>query len=135
MTKKILIVDDESHIRFLLEQTLEDFEDFDVEIEAVENGQLALDSIADEKPHLMFLDVMMPLVNGFEVCKNVKGNPDTKDIFVILLTAKGQETDRIRGEEVGADMYLTKPFDPDHVVEIAEKQLGIRLTRLETTFY
>lgn len=124
---KILIVDDEAHLRFLLEQTLEEFEDFDVEIESVENGALALESIENEKPNLMFLDVMMPKVNGFEVCSRVKSNEKTKDIFVVLLTAKGQEIDRIRGEEVGADIYLTKPFDPDEIVSISEKQLGIQL--------
>ena len=96
MTKKILIVDDEPHLRFLLEQTLEDFEDYDVKIESVENGQLALDSIKNEKPDLMFLDVMMPLVNGFDVCTSVKSNPNTSNIYIVLLTAKGQEMDHQR---------------------------------------
>mgnify|MGYP001180177519 CR=1 FL=1 len=127
MTKKILIVDDEPHLRFLLEQTLEDFEDYDVKIESVENGQLALESIKDEKPDLMFLDVMMPLVNGFDVCSSVKSNPNTSNIYIVLLTAKGQEMDRIKGQEVGADLYLTKPFDPDEIVEITSKHLKIKL--------
>ena len=127
MTKKILIVDDEPHLRFLLEQTLEDFEDYSVKIESVENGQLALDSISEEKPDLMFLDVMMPLVNGFDVCTRVKSNPNTADIYIVLLTAKGQEMDRIKGQEVGADLYLTKPFDPDEIVEITSEQLKIKL--------
>ena len=127
MTKKILIVDDEPHLRFLLEQTLEDFEDYSVRIESVENGQLALDSIGEEKPDLMFLDVMMPLVNGFDVCTRVKSNPNTADIYIVLLTAKGQEMDRIKGQEVGADLYLTKPFDPDEIVEITSEQLKIKL--------
>ena len=127
MTKKILIVDDEPHLRFLLEQTLEDFEDYSVRIESVENGQLALDSISEEKPDLMFLDVMMPLVNGFDVCTRVKSNPNTADIYIVLLTAKGQEMDRIKGQEVGADLYLTKPFDPDEIVEITSEQLKIKL--------
>tara|TARA_B100000427_G_C15264641_1_gene488132 strand:+ start:63 stop:452 length:390 start_codon:yes stop_codon:yes gene_type:complete len=127
MTKKVLIVDDEPHLRFLLEQTLEDFEDYSVRIESVENGQLALDSISEEKPDLMFLDVMMPLVNGFDVCTRVKSNPNTADIYIVLLTAKGQEMDRIKGQEVGADLYLTKPFDPDEIVEITSEQLKIKL--------
>lgn len=127
MSKKILIAEDESHLRFLLEQTLEDLEDYDVEIKAVENGQLALDSIAEEKPDLLFLDVMMPLVNGFEVCEKIKGDPATSDIFVIMLTAKGQEADRIRGEAAGANLYLTKPFDPFEIVKIACRELKIDL--------
>ena len=127
VTKKILIVDDEPHLRFLLEQTLEDFEDHSVKIESVENGQLALDSISEEKPDLIFLDVMMPLVNGFDVCTRVKANQNTSDIYIVLLTAKGQEMDRIKGQEVGADLYLTKPFDPDEIVEITSKQLKIKL--------
>ncbi len=125
--KKILIAEDESHLRFLLEQTLEDLTDHDVEIESVENGQLALESIRQHKPDILFLDVMMPLVNGFEVCETIKANEDTKDIFVIMLTAKGQEIDRIRGESAGANLYLTKPFDPFEIVKIAARHLDITL--------
>jgi len=124
---KILIVDDEAHLRFLLEQTLEDFEEEGVEIESVEDGQRALDSISLKKPDMIFLDVMMPKVNGFEVCTRVKNNEDTKDIYVVLLTAKGQEIDRIKGDEVGADLYLTKPFDPDKIVELTSAHLGIEI--------
>jgi CheY-like chemotaxis protein len=133
--KKILIVDDEAHIRFLLEQTLEDFEDKGVVIESVENGREALTSIEKEKPDMVFLDIMMPEVNGFEVCKAIKENPDLQDIFVVLLTAKGQEADRIRGDQVGADLYLTKPFDPDRIVEITEEKLSLRLEKLDVRFY
>ncbi|PCJ17491.1 MAG: two-component system response regulator [Candidatus Cloacimonadota bacterium] len=127
MQKKILIVDDESHLRFLLEQTLEDLEDFDIELETAENGEIALNSIAKEKPSLIFLDVMMPRVNGFDVCSQIKSNDDTKDIYVVLLTAKGQEIDRLRGEECGANKYLTKPFDPDEILEIAANHFGVEL--------
>jgi len=125
--KRILIAEDESHLRFLLEQTLEDLTDHGVEIESVENGQLALKSIEACKPDILFLDVMMPLVNGFEVCETIKGNDATKDIFVIMLTAKGQEIDRIRGESAGANLYLTKPFDPYEIVKIAARHLDITL--------
>ena len=127
MTKKILIVDDETHVRFLLEQTLEDFEEHDVEIETASNGEDALKKIGRNPPDLMFLDVMMPLVNGFEVCSRVKSSDQTRSIFIVLLTAKGQEIDRLKGEEVGADRYLTKPFDPDEIVAIASNHLGINL--------
>lgn len=133
--KKILIVDDEAHIRFLLEQTLEDFEDKGVIIESVTNGREALESINKEKPDMVFLDIMMPEINGFEVCKTIKESPELKNIFVVLLTAKGQEADRIRGDAVGADLYLTKPFDPDRIVEITEEKLTLRIEKLDVHFY
>ena len=72
MSKKILIVDDEPHIRLLLEQTLEELEDYDVEFYSAENGEIALQQIQDQQPDLVFLDVMMPKMNGFDVCKTVK---------------------------------------------------------------
>ncbi len=127
MSKHILIVDDEAHLRFLLEQTLEDLEDFGVVIESVKDGQEALDSIEKLRPDLVFLDVMMPRVNGFEVCSQIKSSEATRDIFIVLLTAKGQEADRIKGEGMGADLYLTKPFDPDEILDLASKKLGIEL--------
>jgi CheY-like chemotaxis protein len=76
MTKKLLIVDDEPHIRLLLEQTLEELEDHDVEILTATNGLEALETIRSEKPNLVFLDVMMPKMNGYEVCQQIKGDPD-----------------------------------------------------------
>jgi CheY-like chemotaxis protein len=76
MTKKLLIVDDEPHIRLLLEQTLEELEDHDVEILTATNGLEALETLRSEKPNLVFLDVMMPKMNGYEVCQQIKGDPD-----------------------------------------------------------
>lgn len=127
MCKKILIVDDEPHIRMLLEQTLEDFEDKGVEILVAENGKEALEYIKEERPSLVYLDVMMPHINGFDVCNIVKNELNIKDLYIVLLTAKGQEFDRKKGLEVGADLYLTKPFDPDLIVEKTEEILGIKL--------
>jgi DNA-binding response OmpR family regulator len=117
MNKKILIVDDEPHIRLLLEQTLEELEDEGVELLIADNGEEALDTIKAEKPDLVFLDVMMPKMNGFDVCNAVKNELSIKDIYIIMLTAKGQEFDKLKGKEVGADLYMTKPFDPDEVVK------------------
>jgi two-component system, OmpR family, alkaline phosphatase synthesis response regulator PhoP len=125
--KKILIVDDEPHIRALLEQTLEDFEDEDVEILIANNGQEGLDLIEEEHPDLVFLDVMMPKMNGFDVCDKVKHELQMDDVYVVMLTAKGQEFDKKKGMEVGADTYMTKPFDPDEVVAKAEEILGIEV--------
>ena len=125
MAKKILIVDDEAHIRMLIEQTLEDLEDDGVEFLAAENGEQALEIIEAEKPQLVFLDVMMPKLNGMEVCRRVKKELALTDIFIILLTAKGQELDRQKGQEVGADVYMTKPFDPEVILAKAKEVLGI----------
>ena len=119
MSGKILIVDDEPHIRMLLEQTLEELEDKGVELLIATNGEEALEQIKIEQPNLVFLDVMMPKMNGFDVCQNVRNEFPTREIFIIMLTAKGQEFDKQKGEEVGADLYMTKPFDPDEVLEKA----------------
>ena len=126
MTKKLLIVDDEPHIRLLLEQTLEDLEDQGVEILIATNGLEALETIEREKPNLVFLDVMMPKMNGYDVCQKVKGELGMTDVYIIMLTAKGQEFDRSRGEDVGADIYMTKPFDPDEILEKSCEILGIK---------
>ncbi len=125
MEKKLLIVDDESHIRMLIEQTLEDLEDEGVELLFAENGQQALELIQKEEPNLVFLDVMMPIMNGMEVCQKVKKELNLTNVYIILLTAKGQEVDRQKGLEMGADRYMTKPFDPDEMLSIAEEILSI----------
>ena len=125
MEQKILIVDDEAHIRMLIAQTLEELEDEGVEFLTAENGEIALDIIQKENPKLVFLDVMMPKMNGMEVCRRVKKELELKDIFIVLLTAKGQELDRQRGQEVGADVYMTKPFDPEIILSKAKEVLGI----------
>lgn len=125
MTQKILIVDDEAHIRLLMEQTLEELEDEGVELLFAENGEVALEIIKSEKPQLVFLDVMMPKMNGFDVCKSVKHQFAIQDVYIIMLTAKGQEFDRQKSIEVGADMYTTKPFDPDEIINKAQEVLGL----------
>ncbi|MGB5170460.1 response regulator transcription factor [Eudoraea sp.] len=120
MNKKLLIVDDEAHIRMLIEQTLEDLEDEGVELLFAENGEQALAIIQEEKPNLVFLDVMMPKMNGMEVCQKVKKELKLEEVYIILLTAKGQEVDRQKGLDMGANKYMTKPFDPDEMLAIAE---------------
>ena len=122
---KLLIVDDEPHIRMLLEQTLEDLEDEDVELFMASNGQEAFDIIQKETPQLVFLDVMMPKMNGFDVCQKVKKELNMDNIYIILLTAKGQDMDKEKGLAVGANEYMTKPFDPDTIMEKAMEILGI----------
>lgn len=125
MDKKILIVDDEASIRMLIEQTLEDLEDEGVELLIESNGEDALATIKSEHPQLVFLDVMMPKMNGFDVCSAVKHELGMQDIYICMLTAKGQDFDRTKGLEVGADVYMTKPFDPDELYEKAEEVLGL----------
>jgi DNA-binding response OmpR family regulator len=122
---KILIVDDEPHLRMLIQQTLEELEDEGVELLMAGDGQQALDTIREEKPNLVLLDVMMPRKNGFDVCHAVKHELGMGGTYVILLTAKGQEFDRQRGQEVGADLYMTKPFDPDALLEKARSVLRL----------
>ena len=126
MDSKILVVDDEAHITQLIEQTLEDLEDQGVQLLIATNGEEALEIIEKEKPQLVFLDVMMPKVNGFEVCNTIKNEWNITDIYVIMLTAKGQELDKEKGKEVGADMYITKPFDPDALYDKAVEILGLK---------
>jgi len=125
MENKILIVDDEAHIRMLIEQTLEDLEDEGVIFFKAENGEEALEIIQSEKPQLVFLDVMMPKMNGMEVCRRVKKELELNNVFIVLLTAKGQELDRQKGLEVGADLYMTKPFDPEAILNKAREVLNL----------
>ena len=125
MTRKILIVDDEAHLRTLLRQTLEELEDEGVELHTATNGEEALASMESLKPNLVFLDVMMPKLSGFDVCERAKKTLGLADVFIVLLTAKGQEFDRQRGLAVGADMYMTKPFDPDSLLMKARDVLGL----------
>jgi DNA-binding response OmpR family regulator len=122
---KILIVDDEAHIRLLIEQTLEDLEDEGVELLTASNGAEALEIIKNEHPKLIFLDVMMPKINGFDVCHTIKHELKLDDIYIVMLTAKGQEFDKQKGQEVGADIYMTKPFDPDELYEKALEVLQL----------
>lgn len=125
MENKVLIVDDEAHIRMLLEQTLEELEDEGVIFFTAENGEEALEIIKAEEPQLVFLDVMMPKMNGMEVCRRVKKELMLGKVFIALLTAKGQELDRQKGQEVGADLYMTKPFDPEVILNKAREVLDL----------
>jgi DNA-binding response OmpR family regulator len=122
---KILIADDEANIRQLLRQTLEELEDEGVEILTAENGKQALQIIQEKKPDLVLLDVMMPFINGYDVCKTVKKTDPVHGVTVIILTAKGQEIDRISSKVVGADYYINKPFSPSYVLLKAREILKL----------
>jgi len=125
--KKILIVDDEVNNRLLLEEILEEFKQQGVEIFIAEDGKEALSIIISERPDLVFLDIMMPTINGYEVCSKVKKELKLLHIYIVLLTARGQAEDRSRGFDVLCDKYITKPFYFNEVIAIAENVLGLKL--------
>lgn len=125
MGRTILIVDDEQHIRLLIEQALEELLDEDVELFTASDGNEAVEAIAAQRPDLVFLDVMMPGRSGLDVCRAVRADPATAATHVVLLTAKGQAVDQEAGLAAGADRYLTKPFDPDALLALARDVLGL----------
>ena len=110
---KILIVDDEPDIVELLSYNLEK-EKFSI-VKAYD-GEAALGLVRSEKPDLMILDLMLPKMNGLDVCKAVRRNPETANLPIIMLTAKGEEIDKIIGLEIGADDYITKPFSVKELI-------------------
>lgn len=114
MKYKILVVDDEKDIVDLLCYNLEKEKDFEV-ITAL-NGKIAIEIALKDKPNLILLDIMMPEMNGFDVCKRLKNKPTTSDIPVLFLTAKENEIDEIIGLELGADDYIQKPVSPRKVI-------------------
>src|SRR5690348_17222771 len=118
MAKKILAVDDERHIVRLVQVNLER-QGYDV-VTAFD-GKEALEKVESESPDLIVLDVMMPYMDGFEVLQNLKKNPNTRDIPVIMLTAKAQDADVFRGWQSGVDCYLTKPFNPMELISFVRR--------------
>ncbi len=109
----VLVVEDESALVEILRYNLEK-EGF--RVSAATDGEEALTAIAEQKPDLVVLDWMLPLVSGLEICRQLRRKPETRDLPVIMLTARGEETDRVRGLEIGADDYITKPFSPGELV-------------------
>ena len=126
MARAVLIVDDEQHIRLLIEQTLEELLDEGVELYTAADGDEALAAIAAQRPALVFLDVMMPGRSGLDVCRAVRADPALAGAHIVLLTAKGQAQDRAEGLDAGADEFLTKPFDPDALLALARGVLGLQ---------
>jgi twitching motility two-component system response regulator PilG len=118
--KKVLIVEDEESL-LKLESILLTSKGY--EVKGVSNGQAALDAFAEERPDLVLLDIMLPEIDGFEVCRRIKENPETKDIPVVMLTAKKSREDIARGDKVGADWYITKPFKSAMVIKTIQRFL------------
>jgi two-component system, OmpR family, alkaline phosphatase synthesis response regulator PhoP len=111
---KVLVVDDEVNITQILEFSIGS-EGFDVI--TAQNGEEAIEKARREQPDLIILDIMMPKIDGYEACRILKANPLTKNIPVVLLTAKGRDIDKRLGMEVGATDYIVKPFSPNKLVE------------------
>ncbi len=121
--RKVVLVadDDEDIVRFVeINLRLEGFE-----VATASDGEEALAAVYEVMPDLMLLDVMMPKMDGFEVCRAIKGDLGLAGTTVVMLTAKGQAYDREQGLAAGADRYLTKPFDPDELLDIAREALGL----------
>lgn len=118
---KILVVDDEPFICRSLTFVLRKG---DYEVLEARNGEEALAAIREHKPDLVFLDVMMPKINGFQVTQQVRADTSLDGVKIILLTAKGQECDREVGKTAGANDYMTKPFSPSKILDRAREMLG-----------
>jgi two-component system alkaline phosphatase synthesis response regulator PhoP len=107
--KKILIADDNENIREALTYLLED-EGHSLSV--AKDGAEALRKVREVTPDILFLDIMMPEINGYDVCRTIKNDPDLKKTYIIMLTAKGQADEQERCKEIGADEYVVKPFSP-----------------------
>lgn len=110
---KILVADDEPYIQLSLSYILRK-EGFNVEVAS--NGEEAIRKIREFRPGIVFVDLVMPKMDGFNVCRTIKSDKELKSTYVIILTAKGQEVDRERGLKEGADEFMTKPFSPKEVI-------------------
>ena len=120
MPQKILIVDDEPNIaiplQFLMEQN-------GYSTLVAQSGEEALEMISKEKPDLVLLDIMLPGVDGFEVCEIIRLNPEWRNTRIIFLTAKGRDVDIAKGMVLGADEYITKPFSNQQIIDAVKKLL------------
>lgn len=114
---KVLVVDDEEYIQHILNFS---FGAEGYEVITAADGAEAIEKAISEKPDIIVLDIMMPKMDGYQACKKLKSDPQTKSIPVILLTAKGRDIDRRLGSDAGADDYVVKPFSPGRLIERVE---------------
>jgi len=119
---RVLVVDDDDVIRQLITVNLE-LEGFDVTTAV--DGQDCLDQVAQVAPDVVTLDIMMPRLDGWEAAARLRADPATAGIKVVLLSARAQEADLERGSRLGVDAYLTKPFDPDELIEVVRRLAGL----------
>lgn len=120
MVAKVLVVDDEPHILKLVKYTLEKH---GYEVVEAADGSAAIESAKRDLPDIIILDVMMPIMNGYDACAKIKEFPETENIPVIMLSAKTQQYEISKGIEVGADAYLNKPFTPKELLAEVTKVL------------
>jgi DNA-binding response OmpR family regulator len=113
MAKKILVTDDSATIIEMIKEALELG---GYSVITAKDGQEALDKARREKPDLIILDLMLPKLDGYKVCRMLKFDEKYKAIPIVMFTARAQESDKLLGKEVGADAYLTKPFDPEKLL-------------------
>ena len=118
--RKILIVEDEVSL-LKLESILLTTRGY--KVSAVTDGLKALEEIKNDIPDLVLLDIMIPGIDGFEVCRRIKADPETASLPVVMLTAKKSSADQARGVEAGADAYMTKPFKSGKIIEVVEELL------------
>jgi DNA-binding response OmpR family regulator len=118
--RKVLVVDDHEEILNIVQLKLQ-MHDYDVRI--LKDPTLIFPVLREYLPDLVLLDIMMPKVTGFEICKDIKANPEFKNIKIVFLTAKGMDTAKEKAEEVGSDGFIRKPFSPDELLKSVEKIL------------
>jgi len=121
MNKKILVVEDDPSALRLIQYTLQ-YEGY--EVLTATNGLAGLKKAQNEEPDLVILDVMLPGMDGFEICHRLRGEPQTADLPILMLSAKAQEADKITGLKVGADDYVTKPADTAEIIRRVERLLA-----------
>ena len=121
MSASILIADDEPNILISLEFLLKRA---GYNVSLARDGQQALDTILRDRPHLVLLDVMMPVKSGFEVCQAVRADDSLNGILILMLSAKGRDTDLAKGSALGADAYMTKPFSTRELADKVREMLG-----------
>ncbi|MCH9807754.1 MAG: response regulator [Alphaproteobacteria bacterium] len=122
MAKSVLIVDDESYIVTSLSFVMKNA---GFETGSAGDGEEALEKVAAMVPDLVILDVMMPKKDGFEVCKEIRANPEWKSVRIMMLTAKGRDSEREKGLALGADEYLTKPFSTRDILARVQEMLAV----------
>jgi DNA-binding response OmpR family regulator len=125
MSKKILIAEDQPDSRRLLEDLLTIFQPYDVRVYVARDGVEAYDTACRERPDVILLDIMMPGMNGFDLCKKLKSDPDLACTYVIMLSGKTQHEDRTEAALCGADEYVTKPYDVALILERVQNVLKV----------
>ncbi len=118
---KVVVIDDEPFILMMIEDKLKRA---GIEVVALNESITAVEVIRKEMPDLILMDWMMPEISGLEVCRDLKADPELKDITIFMLSAKGQEEDIKRGMDSGVSKYLTKPFSPKALLEVVQEELG-----------